>query len=146
MRFAGSASRRPASRWRSSGPTVIAVRVIDASAVAALTFNEPGADGVAERLVGAPLVAPGLLSFELANVCIKKLRRHPDQGPELNAAFRRRNRLGVEKMAVDHVGVLELAIETGLSAYDASYLWLARDLGAELVTLDRRLARAAGEA
>lgn len=36
-----------------------------------------------------------------------------------------------------------LGLRTGLSAYDASYLWLAKELGAGLVTLDRRLARAA---
>jgi predicted nucleic acid-binding protein len=35
-----------------------------------------------------------------------------------------------------------LAVMTGLSAYDASYLWLARRLGAELVTLDKQLAKA----
>ncbi len=39
--------------------------------------------------------------------------------------------------------VVSLALATGLTAYDASYLWLARLLGAELVTLDRRLAAAA---
>ncbi len=40
---------------------------------------------------------------------------------------------------------LDLATETGLTAYDASYLWLARQLGAELVTLDQQLARAAAK-
>jgi predicted nucleic acid-binding protein len=33
--------------------------------------------------------------------------------------------------------------ETGLTAYDASYLWLSRTLGAELITLGRRLQVAA---
>jgi predicted nucleic acid-binding protein len=37
---------------------------------------------------------------------------------------------------------LELAAATGLTAYDASYLWLARRLGADLVTLDKQLAKA----
>jgi len=36
-----------------------------------------------------------------------------------------------------------LALETGLTVYDASYLWLARRLGAELVTLDKALDAAA---
>jgi predicted nucleic acid-binding protein len=31
----------------------------------------------------------------------------------------------------------------GMLTYDASYLWLSRQLGAELVTLDRQLAKAA---
>jgi predicted nucleic acid-binding protein len=35
-----------------------------------------------------------------------------------------------------------LAHATGLSAYDASYLWLAGFVGADLVTADRRLAEA----
>jgi predicted nucleic acid-binding protein len=38
---------------------------------------------------------------------------------------------------------LDLALETGLSAYDASYLLVAQILGAELVTLDAELATAA---
>jgi predicted nucleic acid-binding protein len=38
--------------------------------------------------------------------------------------------------------VVRLAVDTGLSAYDASYLWLALALKAELVTLDARLANA----
>jgi predicted nucleic acid-binding protein len=44
---------------------------------------------------------------------------------------------------VDHPGVIELALATGLTTYDASYLWLASTHGAELVTLNARLARAA---
>jgi predicted nucleic acid-binding protein len=39
--------------------------------------------------------------------------------------------------------VIELALATGLTAYAASYLWLAGTHGAELVTLDARLERTA---
>jgi predicted nucleic acid-binding protein len=39
--------------------------------------------------------------------------------------------------------VVALARATGLTACDAAYLWLARALGAERVTLDGDLARAA---
>lgn len=121
----------------------MAVKVVDASALAALLFGEPEAEAVATRLDGARLVAPPLLSFELANVCLIKARRHPEQREALTAAFRLRTRLGVEEMAVDHDGALQTAAAAGLTAYDASYLWLARQLGAELVTLDRQLATAA---
>lgn len=118
------------------------VKVVDASALAALLFGEPEAEAVAGQLEGARLVAPGLLGFELANVCLIKSRRHPAQRRALMAAFRLRSQLRVEEVAVDHDGVLELAVATGLTAYDASYLWLRRELGAELVTRDQRLARA----
>ncbi len=120
-----------------------AVKVVDASALAALLFGEPEAEAVAGRLDGARLVAPSLLAFELANVCLMKCRRHPKRRKALLAAFRLRGRLGVEEVAVDHASALELALKTGLTVYDASYLWLARQLGAELVTLDKELGRAA---
>jgi predicted nucleic acid-binding protein len=44
---------------------------------------------------------------------------------------------------VDHGGVIALAEQTGLTAYDASYLWVARHVNGPLVTLDDQLADAA---
>lgn len=120
-----------------------AAKVVDASALAALLFGEPEAEAVAAQLKGARLVAPGLLAFELANVCLMKCRRHPDQREMLLAGFQLFARLGVEEVAVDHVGVLQLAMETRLTAYDASYLYLSRQFGAEIVTFDKALASAA---
>ena len=121
------------------------VKVVDASAIAALLFGEPEAEEVSNRLGDASLLAPGLFGFELANVCVVRIRRHPDRRDALAAAFAGRTRLGVKEAAVDCDEVLRLATTTGLTAYDASYLWLARDLDAELITLDRRPADAAGE-
>ncbi len=119
------------------------VRVVDASAVAALLFEEPEADAIAVRLDGAQLVAPSLLGFELANVCVMKCRRHPLQRAEILAGFDLRHRLGVETIAVDHADVVALAERFRLTVYAASYLCLARRLGAEIVTLDAALQRAA---
>jgi predicted nucleic acid-binding protein len=116
--------------------------VVDASALAALLFGEPEAEVVAERLGEARLVAPALIGFELANVCLIKSRRHPEKRAMLTAAFKLRGKLTLEEIAVDQDETLELATATGLTAYDASYLWLARQLGAELVTLDSQLAKA----
>jgi predicted nucleic acid-binding protein len=122
---------------------VTATKVVDASALAALLFGEPEAEAVAAWLDGARLVAPSLLPFELANVCLVKCRRHSDQREALFAGLGLCSRLGVEEIAVDQAGIVELASETGLTAYGASYLWLARRLGAELVTLDKALEAAA---
>jgi predicted nucleic acid-binding protein len=124
-------------------PIAIVVKVVDASALAALLFGEPEAEAIAGRLDNARLVAPALLAFELANVCLIKARRHPEQKPALMPAFRLRGRLGVEEVAVDHNSALKVAAATGLTAYDASYLWLSQQLGAELVTLDQQLSKAA---
>jgi predicted nucleic acid-binding protein len=121
---------------------VTGAKVVDASAAAALLFAEPEAENIAKRLEGARLAAPSLLDFELANVCLTKMRRQPDKRDAIRAAFRLANRLRVETVAVDHLAIVDLAEATGLSAYDASYLWVARALEAELVTLDRKLAAA----
>ncbi len=117
-------------------------KVIDCSAFVAMLFDEETAPEIAARLGSAILAAPVLLHFEIANVCLKKLRRFPAEREALLAAYQRRHRLPVETLDVDHAAVLALADRTGLTVYDASYLWLARSLGAELVTLDVKLAQA----
>ena len=118
--------------------------VVDASALAAITFNEPEADEVRRRLHGATLFAPTLAGYEMSNIAWKKATRHPDRAA---ATFRALAQLfepawGITWRAVDHTDAALIAIDTGLSVYDASYLWLAGSLGADLVTLDTRLARA----
>ena len=114
-------------------------RVVDASALGALLFGEPDGAAVAERLRGGRMIAPALLPFEVANVCLKKMRRHPDQRDALMAAFGMLDRMEVGLVEVDHGGALVLAERSGLTAYDASYLWLARRMSIDLVTLDRQL-------
>ena len=53
------------------------------------------------------------------------------------------NRLDIAKTEVDFDEVILLAESKGITVYDAAYLWLARRLAAELVTLDKKLAAAA---
>jgi predicted nucleic acid-binding protein len=122
---------------------VIAVKVVDASALGALLFGEPAADTVAARLRGGRLVAPALLGYELTSICLKKMRGNPEEHPHFLAALAVWDQMGIEIVAVDHLGILPLAEQFRLTGYDASYLWLAQRLNAELVTLDRPLGRAA---
>lgn len=50
--------------------------------------------------------------------------------------------VSLRRMDTPSAEVARLALQTGLSGYDASYLWLAITQDAELITLDRELARA----
>jgi len=113
--------------------------VVDASAMAALLFGEPKAEEVAEVLEGAHLAAPALLRFEMASVCLKKIIVHPELRSQLMLAFDLFYRLAIDTVQVDHRATVILAKETGLTTYDASYLWLAKELKGELITLDERL-------
>lgn len=118
------------------------VKVVDASAIGALLFGEPEGPSIASRLSKSRLLAPELLFFEVASVCLKKLKRYPDRRQSILKAFAMLRRLSIELVEVDHLEVVLLAEGNGLTVYDASYLWLARRLKAELVTLDQRLANA----
>lgn len=118
-------------------------KVVDASAIGALVFGEPAAEAVAAKLSHASLFAPALLPFKLANIALKKPRRHPEQQTAIRQAYALSARLSIEIVAVDRIAVVSVAEETGLTAYDASYLWLARELRAEPVTLDKALSAAA---
>lgn len=118
------------------------IKVVDASAIAALLFGEPEASVIAARLTDAKLAAPPLLPFEVASVCLKKLRRHPEQREALLTAHQLLGRMAIAETAVELMEVVTLAEALGLTVYDGSYLWLARKLASELVTLDRQLAAA----
>jgi predicted nucleic acid-binding protein len=115
------------------------VKVVDASALAALLFGESEAGTVAERLSGCILTAPALLPFEVASVCLKKIRLRPGQRRSIEEAFERMRDMGIVEAEVDMGQVVALAEKRDLTVYDASYLWLARRLDAELVTLDHKL-------
>ncbi len=113
--------------------------VVDASAVAALLFGEPSGPEVAERLDGRVLFGPTLLRYEVASVCLRKAREEPDKAKDLRKALSVLSGLGVQEVQVPPEGLVDVAQGTGLTAYDAAYLWLARELGLALVTLDARL-------
>jgi predicted nucleic acid-binding protein len=121
----------------------MAIKVVDASALGALVFGEPEAETVAKQLSASTLVAPQLLWFELASIAFKKAAKHPGLVDQIREAFRMAERLTIEILAVDHLDVIDLAAQARLTPYDASYLWLARKTGGELVTLDKRLSKAA---
>ena len=118
--------------------------VVDASALAAIAFDEPAGVAVARRLDGATVFAPTLLKCEMANTAWKKARRQRSDAEKILRALALflSPRWGIVWREIDLVDVVLIADATGLSAYDASYLWLAGSLGADLVTLDTRLAHA----
>lgn len=61
--------------------------VVDASAMAAMIFQEPAGAAIRDRLAGAEVFAPALLKYELANTAWKKIRRHPEEAAQILTAL-----------------------------------------------------------
>jgi predicted nucleic acid-binding protein len=114
--------------------------VVDASALGAVAFDEPEGPEIEAHLQGETLVAPALIDLELISIALKKVRRGEAPLIKVAALLAVALRLPIEKVTVPGDEVFALAERTGLSSYDASYLWLARSRDIELVTLDRQLA------
>jgi predicted nucleic acid-binding protein len=117
--------------------------VCDASALVALLLDA-GPDGrwAAGALTGADIAAPSVVMFESSNI----LRRHelaglvsPDQAAQAHADLLD---LAIEQWPYELVAARVWQHRRNLASYDAAYVALAELLGATLVTLDRRVARA----
>jgi len=113
------------------------VKIVGASAMTAMVFGK--VEAISVRLEGARLLAPSLLDFEMARICLKKLRYEKTQCGAILSVYARRDSIRIRRVPVDYDDVVEFAIQAGITAYDASYLWLARLHKAELVSLDKRL-------
>ena len=85
--------------------------VVDASALAAVVFEEPSADEVAPRLHRAVVYAPTLLKFELANIAWKKMRAPgADRGALLTALDKALDpRSGIVWHEVSHTDIVLIA-------------------------------------
>ena len=116
----------------------MADKVIDASALAAVAFAEADDERVMAEIDGHRLHAPALLAFEVTNTAWKKAHRHRAQAEAFLEALDLLWHLDLNYRDVDHRAIVKLGLETNLTAYDASYVWLARSLQMPLVSLDRR--------
>jgi predicted nucleic acid-binding protein len=120
------------------------IPVVDASAIGALLFGETDGAWVHRMTSGLTFVIPAMFHFELGNICWTKMRRHPGESTAVLDAWLPWNaQPPVAVMAVDLTDTMQLARDTSLTFYDASYLWLARDRATDLISLDAKLVRAA---
>ncbi|HQQ54119.1 MAG TPA: type II toxin-antitoxin system VapC family toxin [Ottowia sp.] len=114
--------------------------VIDCSVLAGLVFREHWYEAARDQVHGSTPHAPHLLIYEISNVALKKHRRQEAHAlPGLAHALT----LDIELHEVDMAQTFALAQRYQLSAYDASYLWLAGALRCPLATFDETLAQAA---
>ena len=113
--------------------------VVDSSVFAAIAFDELEAREALSLVKGYEFYAPFLMAFEVTNIAWKKVNRDPSQRLEILAGLTTALNTPINWTTVDFNETLKLALATGLTAYDASYLYLAQTLGTPLATFDRKL-------
>lgn len=119
--------------------------VLDSSAIVALLVDGgPVGDWVAATAADTFLAAPALALFEAANVLRRQQLAGPLEPVEATLAHRDLVSLPIQLWPYASLADRVWELRETLTAYDASYVALAEHLGADLVTLDRRLSRANG--
>lgn len=117
--------------------------VVDASVIAAIVFGEPEIEAARALIAEGELIAPYLLTYELANIAVTKIRKGLNPAEAVHRRLADFDRLAIRLIHVDHRDAAAMGARERLSAYDASYLVLAATRGAKLITFDRALDAAA---
>ena len=117
--------------------------VVDSSVFAAIAFDELNADEALALVEGYEFYAPYLLTFEVTNIAWKKVNQNPSERIGIFEALNVALSTVINWKEVDFEETLRLALDTGLTAYDASYLHLAQTLDLPLATFDGKLRTAA---
>lgn len=120
--------------------------VVDAS-VGVKPYLDEDLSEVAESLFQkaragrASLYIPDLFYNECANIFWKHVRRLEIQADYARRSLRNLVSVDLLPIASTHLvhDALDLALDFGISAYDASYVALAQKLGLPLVTADQKL-------
>jgi predicted nucleic acid-binding protein len=128
--------------------------VLDASVTLSWFIDRPPAQYAAHMkqllILGGLAVVPSVWQLEVANGFVSAERRGtliPSETAELLEDFdvvRRSIEISAESGSIRHT--VGIARQFGLTAYDAAYLDLARDLQLPIATLDQALIRAAAQA
>jgi predicted nucleic acid-binding protein len=84
-------------------------------------------------------ITPELFDYEFANVLWKAAKYKGLSISEIRNLFASVDSLGIERQNSDSMKLFLCATETGLTAYDASYLLLAKKYGCPIATVDKQL-------
>src|SRR5512139_2900525 len=93
-------------------------KVVDASVIAAWCFREPRAAEALGLIRDAELHAPLLLAYELTSIARRKAITYPEKAALFGEALQLALAIPIHWSDVDHITVLRLALESGLTTYD----------------------------
>ncbi len=122
--------------------------VLDASTRLSWAFDDEAgrySDAVLDFVSEHHALVPSLWKYEIANgilVGLRRARLSIDEAVSFSADLGAMD-IQVDASVLEPLTLLAEAFDTGLTAYDAAYLMLARETGLPLATQDRALMRAA---
>jgi len=120
----------------------MAVRVLDASAAVELLLGTAAGRRAADALLGGAVAAPAHFDAEVLSALGRLARAGKVTEGEVSLGLRRLSRAPIRRYPLAPLLTAAWERRANLSLRDALYVTLADRLGATLVTVDRRLARA----
>jgi predicted nucleic acid-binding protein len=117
--------------------------VVDVSALLAVALCEAERREIVALTRGWSLQAPTMLPYELGQALSKLARRRVISSENVESVRAQLAQIPIALRDVDVGEALVIAARQNISAFDAYQIRCAKDLGCSLLTLDRRLGRAA---
>ena len=117
--------------------------VIDTSALLAVIVGEPERGEVVRLTLGHELLAPGSIRWEVGNAFVSMMRQKRIGLGAALEGLRIFESIPIRLLEADLGHALALAERVGVYAYDAYILDCALRYRAPVLTLDRKMARAA---
>ncbi len=115
------------------------VIVADASAFLAVVLNEADRDWIVNKTIGAKLISPEILPYEIGNALIAVRKKGRLNDREIIKAYDISQRIAVKLMSVKIHDALKIAIRFNVYAYDAYYLQCCTENKVPLISLDERM-------
>jgi predicted nucleic acid-binding protein len=120
--------------------------VVDTSVLIAVIANEPEKPLLVQLTIGANLVAPASVHWEIGNAFSAMLKRNRITLDEAQQAVSTYHAIPLRLLDIDLAPALNIAAQFNLYAYDAYLLSCALQQKAPLLTLDSGLRYAAQQA
>jgi predicted nucleic acid-binding protein len=117
--------------------------VVDTSVIIAVIVNEPVKETLVELTVGADLIAPHSVHWEIGNAFSAMLRRSRITVEQAIQAVSLYQQIPVRFVEVELEEALKIAGRLGVYAYDAYLIRCALKYQSPLISLDRTLVDAA---
>lgn len=117
--------------------------VIDTSALLAVLLGETERPNILKATVGAELIAPASISWEVGNALTALFKKRLIDLPKALKVLEGFGAVPIQRVEVDLSAAVSLAESLRIYAYDAYFLEVARSLGCPLLTVDGGLRTAA---